>query len=256
MVAMKAFRPSCADCVDGLRPGHLNDLVDPQTFEARRRSLKMANVFSKLLRGQIPQQARDLLLAENLTALRKKNGGIRIIAVGNVFRRLASKIAAKRVILELRRQLLSVQLGVGGRFEAAAQAVRAFVQSPVVPGSKILVKLDMHKASSTVRRDHFHEVCSPRAPSILRLTLTAYATSSHLVIDNETILSETGVQQGDPLGPVLFAMAVDEVASSVRSHINIRYLDDATIGGPEESACEDLRHRSEPVNVGSSKHFL
>ena len=80
-------------------------------------------------------------------------------------------------------------------------------------------------------------ICSSRGPSILNLASTAYATSSHLVIGNETILSETGVQ----LGPVLFALAVDEIARSVRSPINIWYLDDATIGGPAESVCEDLR---------------
>ena len=60
------------------------------------------------------------------------------------------------------------------------------------------------------------------------------------MIGNETILSKTGVQQGDPLGPVLFALAVDEIARSVRSPINIWYLDDATIGGPAESVCEDI----------------
>ena len=156
---------------------------------------------------------------------------------------MASKIAAKRVIPELRRQLPPVQLcvRVSGGCEAAAHAVRAFVQSSVVPENNVLVKLDMKNASNTVRRDHFPEVCSSRAPSILRLASTAHATSSHLVIGNETILSETGVQQGDPLGPVLFALAVDEIARGVRSPINIWYLDDATLGGPAESVCEDLR---------------
>ena len=79
------------------------------------------------------------------------------------------------------------------------------------------------------------------SPLIFRLASSAYATSSHLVIGNETILSETGVQQGDPLGPVLFALAVDEIARSVKSQINIWYLDDATIDGPVESVYEDLR---------------
>ena len=99
----------------------------------------------------------------------------------------------------------------------------------------------MKYAFNTVRRDHFLEVCSSRTPSFSRLASTEYATISHLVIGNETILSETGVQQGDPLGQVLFAMAVDEIASSVRSPINIWYLDDATIGGSVKSVCEDLR---------------
>ena len=176
MVALKSFRPSSAGGVDGLRPGHLKDLVAPQTAEARRRLLKtLANLCSKLLRGQIPKHVRDLLLAANLTALRKKDGGIRPIAVGNVFHRLASRIAAKRVIAELRRQLPPVQLGVrvSGGCEAAAHSFRAFVQSPVVPENNVIVKLDMQNAFNTVRRDHFLEVCSSRAPSILRLASTA-----------------------------------------------------------------------------------
>ena len=87
MVAIKAFRPGSAGGVDGLRPRHLKYLVAPQTAEARRRFLKaIAILITKLIRGQIPQHIRDLLFAANLTALRKKDGGIRPIAVGNVFR--------------------------------------------------------------------------------------------------------------------------------------------------------------------------
>ena len=213
MVALESFRPGRAGSIDGLRPGHLKDLVAPQTAEAGRRLLKaLANICSKLLRGQIPQHARDLFAA-SLTALWKMDGGIRPIAVGNVLRRLASMIAAKRVIPELCRQLPLVQfcVGVSGGCEAADHAVCAFVQSPVVPGNNVIVKLDMKDAFNTVRRGHFLEVCSSRAPSILNLASSTYATSSHLVIGNETILSETGVQQGDPQGPVLFALAVDEI---------------------------------------------
>ena len=119
------------------------DLVAPQTTEAGRRLLKaLANLCSKLLRGQIPQHARDLPFAAHLTALRKKDGGISSIAVGDVFRRLASKIAAKRVIPEQRRQLLRFNSMLAS-VEAAAHAVRDFVQSLVVPGDKVLVKLDI-----------------------------------------------------------------------------------------------------------------
>ena len=73
----------------------------------------LANISSKVLRGQIPKHTRYLLFAANLTARRKKDGSIRPIAVGNVLRRLASNIAAKRVTPELRRQLPPVQLAVG-----------------------------------------------------------------------------------------------------------------------------------------------
>ena len=47
MVAHKSFRPSSAGGVDGLRPGHLKDLVAPQTAEAGRRLLNaLANLCS------------------------------------------------------------------------------------------------------------------------------------------------------------------------------------------------------------------
>ena len=126
MVALKSFHPSSAGSVGGLRPGQLKDLVAPQIAEAGQRLLKaLANICSKLLRGQVPKHARDLLFAANLTALRKKDGGIRPIAVGNVFRRLAFEIAVKCVMPELHRQLPPVQLGVGvsGGCEAAMSAL-------------------------------------------------------------------------------------------------------------------------------------
>ena len=129
MVALKSFCPSNAGGVDGLRPGHLKDLVGPQTAEAGQRLLKaLADIFSKLLQCHIRQQARDLFAA-NLTALLKKNGRIRPIAVGDFFCRLASKIAMKRVIMVLQRQLPPFQLSVSvsGGCEAAAHTVCSFV---------------------------------------------------------------------------------------------------------------------------------
>ena len=91
------------------------------------------------------------------------DGGIRLIAVVNIFLRLISKIAEKRVMPELRRQLPPVELGVSGRSEAAAHAVLAFAQSKVTPGNNVFVKLDKQNAFNTMRRDYFIEVCSSRA---------------------------------------------------------------------------------------------
>ena len=72
MVALKSFRTSSAGGVDGLRIGHLKDLVAPQTAEAGRRLLKaLANLSSNLLRSQFLKHARDLFAA-NLTPLRKR----------------------------------------------------------------------------------------------------------------------------------------------------------------------------------------
>ena len=45
MVTLKSFLPSSAGGVDGLRSGHLKDLVAPQTAEAGRRLMKPLPIF-------------------------------------------------------------------------------------------------------------------------------------------------------------------------------------------------------------------
>ena len=98
MVDQKSFCPSSAGGVDGLRPGHLKDLVAPQTAEAGRSLLKPLSIFvQNSYEVKYLNMPATFFLAAYLTALRKKDGGIRPISVGNVFHRLASKIAAKRV---------------------------------------------------------------------------------------------------------------------------------------------------------------
>ena len=43
--------------------------------------------------------------------------------------------------------------------------------------------------------------------------------------------SEEGVQQGDPLGPLLFCLAVQQVLERCEGDLVMGYLDDLTIGG-------------------------
>jgi len=43
------------------------------------------------------------------------------------------------------------------------------------------------------------------------------------------------VQQGDPLGPALFVLAIHEVTSKIKADLNIWYLDDGCIGGDPQT---------------------
>ena len=247
MLALKSFRPSSSGGIDGLRPGHLKDLTSASTAESGRRlRASLTRLCNCLIRGNIPTIARDLLFSANLTALRKKDGGIRPIAVGNTLRRLVSKVASRPVIQALASQLAPIQLGVGvqGGCEAAAHAIRSVTQrvsSPRPTGDgRILVKLDMKNAFNSIRRDHLLDVCHTRIPSLYPLAHLAYSTPSLLLASNELIESASGVQQGDPLGPLLFALAVDDIARSATSPLNIWYLDDASLGGPLDVVVKDL----------------
>ena len=43
--------------------------------------------------------------------------------------------------------------------------------------------------------------------------------------------SAEGVQQGDPLGPLLFCFTIQSLILKLQSEFSVFYLDDGTIGG-------------------------
>ena len=70
------------------------------------------------------------------------------------------------------------------------------------------------------------------------VSCTAYSTPSALLIGVEIISSSSGVQHGEPHGPLLFALTVNDIAHSVGTPHSIWYRNDATMGGPSESVIE------------------
>ena len=107
--------------------------------------------------------------------------------------------------------------------------------------SRLIVKLDVKNAFNTVRRHHLLRVSYESTLPIAGLAHLAYSYPSTVLASDHPICSAAGIQQCDPLGPVLFAMTVDEVASSLSTEINIWYLNDATLGGPAKSVFADVR---------------
>ena len=54
------------------------------------------------------------------------------------------------------------------------------------------------------------------------------------------IQSAKGVQQGDPLGPLLFCLTLHHLCRRLRSPLCVLYLDDVSVGGPVEDVLHDL----------------
>jgi len=57
----------------------------------------------------------------------------------------------------------------------------------------------------------------------------------HLFHGEFCLDSATGVQQWDPLGLALFALAIHGVTSEVKSDLNVWYLDDRCFGGDPQT---------------------
>ena len=72
---------------------------------------------------------------------------------------------------------------------------------------------------------------------------SAYGSVSHLQFGDFIIESAEGIQQGNPLGPLLFCLAIPPLFLNIQSEFVSGYLDDIGIGG-ERGGCDDLRHQA------------
>ncbi|XP_029654886.1 uncharacterized protein LOC115228448 [Octopus sinensis] len=140
-------------------------------------------------------------------------------------------------------------VGVKGGCEATVHAVRDFTEfSHSAYNDCILAKLDMKNAFNCIDRSCFLKECSKHNIPLLPMASMCYGSTPELMIDGHTILSSSGVQQGDPLGPLLFSMGVNPTAHAVKSPLNVWYLDDITIGGPAHQVILDIKSFAVSLN--------
>ena len=178
-------------------------------------------------------------MGASLCALNKKDGGIRPIAVGSTLRRLVAKTAAK-CVQKTAARMAPTQLGFGVKqgTEAAVHAARRFLQD-VQPGQALL-KLDFANAFNAISRDVILQTVHDELPELFPFIRTCYNSASHLCFGDFLISSDEGAQQGDPLGPLVFCAASLKLAKSLKSELNIWYMDDGTLGGDVDVLLEDL----------------
>ena len=79
------------------------------------------------------------------------------------------------------------------------------------------------------------------APEILSLVNSAYSSPSSLFWGEKVINSSEVVQQGDPLGPLLFCLTIHHLCSRLKSDLCLFYLDDGTLGSRAEDICLDIQ---------------
>ena len=90
-------------------------------------------------------------------------------------------------------------------------------------------------------------------PSLCNLIWQAYSKPSHLFYRGYILSSETGIQQGDPSGPALFSLGLNDIIKKLKSEVNIWYLDDSNMAGSPQIVLEDLRLlMRELQNIGLS----
>ena len=208
----------------------------------------MLGVVNLLCAGRAPPEIVPHLCGASLFACKKKGGGLRPIAVGEILRRLTSKCISRGVQAEAFCVLTPLQVGVGVPVgcEAIVHAV-AHVQEDtnIHPEERWTLLLDFSNAFNSVDRGSMFREVRDRIPSMAAWIESCYMAQPFLRLGEHTILSRCGVQQGDPLGPLGFALTLQPIIEKIKEDvpnllINAWYLDDGTLCGSASDLCAAL----------------
>ena len=238
--AIRSFPAGSTAGPDGLRPQHLLDLINCQEA-GNALVMSITALVNLLLQGCCPSEITAVLFGGRLLALKKKSGGIRPIAIGYTWRRLAAKCANCYAIAQLEDKLLPVQLGVNisGGCEAIVHATRRFTSK--MTADDVVIKLDFTNAFNCLRRDVMLQTVAVELPGLYKFCHLAYGNVTKLRFGDQAIWSQEGVQQGDPMGPLLFCLTIQPLLRSLSSEFIAAYMDDLTLGGRISAVAADVQ---------------
>ena len=208
--AISIFQGDSGAGPSGLRPCHIRELVKAKRYgEALFEAL--AAFSSAMANGHFGQECRGLFTAARLVPLPKKGDGARPIAVGDTLRRLVAKCALEGVIEHVVQLLVPLQVGVQVSNAAELVARRIGLWSRQAPSGSALLQLDLKNAFNSVNRVAMLKSVQQFAPALLPFANACYNHPTCLFADGFTLRATRGVQQGDVVGPALFALAIHPV---------------------------------------------
>ena len=209
-----AFRPS---------PEILKDLITKSNGQAGlnfHTALKfLVNV---ILEGKVPFELRPYFFGAKLVALKKPDGRLRPIAVGNIFSQLFAKCAGYHVLESRQARYGNRQVGVGTKrcTELPSHVFGCLMKSPQ-PKENDILKIDFENALNSMNRQFMQE-------KIFKYTLKFISTHTQRTViqvfflyGDSAIKSCEGTQQGDPESPALFSDSIQDLFDSLESKINL-----------------------------------
>ena len=234
MDCLKSFPKGSAPGLDGYRAEHLIDACC--TTQNVSLLTIITNFTSMILSGFVPLEVREWFGGGRLCALPKKDGGIRPICMGSVWRRLASKVICSMLQPKFSTFLAPNQLGVAVKSgsEVLIHQVDLLYRAGKNMKNFVILKIDWKNAFNSIDRQLFLDAIYEHFPEIYNYIASMYGVKGRLKFGKHFIFSEEGTQQGDPMGPLLFSIALKLLIDKLDSKnltLNKWYLDDGNIAG-------------------------
>ncbi len=209
----------------------------------------LASLIEDIANGNVSNASQELLAAAKLLGLNKPNGGVRPLALGEVFHRLAATHAVRSNWAEISLFAGAFDLAFGrkGGAEIAIHAIRATL---VESNKDAVLSIDITNAFNTRSRAHvLRSVFEEKSLSgVWRIFDATYKKSGKLLMKTDNgfveISSSTGTRQGDVLGGLGFAVSLKKdiiVAKSAAPNATVvSYLDNVYCLAPPDDCLKFL----------------
>ena len=238
-MAIKAFHRGSSGGAMGLRPEHLREAFLVNADSRAKPLAAITELVNLLLAGKANPACQQFFAGARLCALQKGAHDVRPIAVGETIRRLASKGACAAVKSKARSLFQGQQFGVvtAAGSEIIIHLCRRTIAAHADEPYFALGKIDLSNAFNNVSGTAFLSLTLQHFPDLYKWVEWCHETESCLTYGSQTIPSAEGVQQGDPLGPLLFSLAIQYLATSVINELpeelplHVWYLDDGVLAG-------------------------
>ncbi|KAL0226779.1 hypothetical protein P9112_014103 [Eukaryota sp. TZLM1-RC] len=193
----------------------------------------LTKFFNQILSGQ--RKYPEELRSSRLTALVKNSKmDVRPIAVSESLHNIFSACCLSRFNEKAKKILLPFQYGINTT-DGVSSAIFAtdvlFRQNE----SNVCMSLDFSNAFNSLSRRSIHGALLQYMPELIPYFQSTYCTYSNLHFGNNILISSSGVKQGDPLGPLLFCLAIHPILPQIQEMFPslkmIAYMDDVVLIG-------------------------
>ena len=171
------------------------------------------------------------LVACRLIAL-DKNPGVRPIGIGETVRRIIGRAIATTVSEDIQAAAGPLQV-CAGHLSGCEAAVHAMRQVFEHPETEAVILVDASNAFNALNRQVALRNINNLCPALSKVLTNTYREDIKLFIDGETLFSQEGTTQGDPLAMAMYAVAISPLIRRLEDEgvKQVWFADDATAGG-------------------------